>query len=79
MSQFPKGTCSSLIIKEVIEEYITTKLKIKLSEFDIKDFERAELNKIIEKINETYSLRSDKPSNEIFWQDFYDWYRYYIM
>ena len=77
MTEIPKGCKMSLCIKEVIEEVITHQLHIDLKSFNINDYDRSELNKIIHLANQLYDKNPNKTIPEILWDDFYQWYQDY--
>ena len=77
MNEFPKGSPSSLLLKNVIEQFIKTRLRLNPEDFDMQYFDRVQIDKMLEKINEEYTKIMDRPTDRLIWQDFFDWYKYY--
>lgn len=77
MTDIAKGCSASLCIKEAIEKVISEKLHIDLKIFNIHDYERRDLNKIIKLANEEYEKNPERAFPHILWEDFYHWYNDY--
>lgn len=77
MTDIPKGSSLSLCIKDVIERVISERLKIKVKDFRMEDYERDQLLVIIDLVNEEYSKNPNRIIDKILWEDFYHWYNDY--
>lgn len=77
MTDIPKGCKTSLAMKEVIERVMVDKFHIDLEKFDIFDYDRIQLKKIIDVADVEWCKIPDRIMPHIDWEYFYHWYNDY--
>lgn len=77
MVDIPKECAISLSIKDAIEKTIINRMRMNVKYFRIFDYDKLQLQHIIDLANEEYTKNPNRMIPKILWEDFYHWYTDY--